>query len=116
MSIDIDQIINVARKDTRRIGGMAIQALCDEIERLQRQSARLQKERDDLTTQRDLARAWLRGELKEQAGDPTPKVWSCMWCGDMIHGGRDAAKEHVLQCRSNPLVKKLRDIAKEDTR
>lgn len=58
-----------------------------------------------LLFEREAARAWLCGEIP--GFDPMPTPWACMWCGEMIHGGRAEAKQHVLCCCENPLVQRV---------
>lgn len=55
------------------------------------------------------ARAWLRGEFREELGDPASKSWACLWCGEMLHG-REDAKEHVQHCSAHPLVQRIREL------
>lgn len=57
------------------------------------------------------ARAWFRGELSEtELGDPMPKRWACMWCGEMLTGGRKQAGEHACHCPDNPAVQRIQEL------
>lgn len=51
---------------------------------------------------RERTRRWLRGELNYDPFDLAPHV--CLWCGTMIEGGRQGAKDHATSCADNPLV------------
>lgn len=61
---------------------------------------------DNMEFARETAQAWLRGELAD-LDDPHPSPWACNWCGEMISGGREQAREHVQVCRENPLVLRI---------
>jgi hypothetical protein len=58
------------------------------------------------------ARAWLRGEFREELGDPASKSWACLYCGEMLHG-REDAKEHVQHCPDHPLVKRIQELEQQ---
>ena len=65
-----------------------------------------------LDLERQVTRKWLRGELKDQIGDPyAPTV--CAYCGEMLTGGREGAIEHCQACPENPLVQKWRRLRSE---
>lgn len=99
----IEQLAKLANRAHAQLNGRAatIRRLWATIQQLRRQ--------------RETALRWLRGEFADTGlGDPMAgKPWLCMWCGEMIQGGRAAASDHVQGCEQNPLVRRIRELERK---
>ena len=36
--------------------------------------------------------------------------YTCLWCGTIIYGGKEAVAEHMLHCDLNPITKELQRV------
>jgi hypothetical protein len=57
-----------------------------------------------LRDEKKAAQAWIRGELKDEIGDPAPTKIACLWCGKIVDGGREGFKQHAVECELHPLM------------